>query len=143
MIPKKGAQIKLNKSTYPLYKKIIEEYEGNKVIKSNGEFSVNNKLVKIYTFKQDYYWMMGDNRHRSEDSRFWGFVPENHVMGKPVFIWMSIDGFNDGFRNWKIRWDRLFSIVDGKGKRVSYFPHFLVIIVTWQIFVFLRKKRIK
>ena len=143
LIPKKGAQIKLNKSTYPLYKKIIEEYEGNKVIKSNGEFSVNNKLVKIYTFKQDYYWMMGDNRHRSEDSRFWGFVPENHVMGKPVFIWMSIDGFNDGFRNWKIRWDRLFSIVDGKGKRVSYFPHFLVIIVTWQIFVFLRKKRIK
>ncbi|MAH82528.1 MAG: signal peptidase I [Flavobacteriaceae bacterium] len=143
LIPKKGAQIKLNKSTYPLYKKIIEEYEGNKVIKSNGEFSVNNKLIKIYTFKQDYYWMMGDNRHRSEDSRFWGFVPENHVMGKPVFIWMSIDGFNDGFRNWKIRWDRLFSIVDGKGKRVSYFPHFLVIIVTWQIFIFLRKKRIK
>ena len=143
LIPKKGAQIKLNKSTYPLYKKIIEEYEGNKVIKSNGGFSVNNKLVKTYTFKQDYYWMMGDNRHRSEDSRFWGFVPENHVMGKPVFIWMSIDGFNDGFRNWKIRWDRLFSIVDGKGKRVSYFPHFLVIIVTWQIFIFLRKKRIK
>ena len=143
LIPKKGAQIKLNKSTYPLYKKIIEEYEGNKVIKSNGGFSVNNKLVKTYTFKQDYYWMMGDNRHRSEDSRFWGFVPENHVMGKPVFIWMSIDGFNDGFRNWKIRWDRLFSIVDGKGKRVSYFPHFLVIIVTWQIFIFLRKKIIK
>ena len=143
LIPKKGAQIKLTKSTYPLYKKIIEEYEGNKVIKSNGGFSVNNKLVKTYTFKQDYYWMMGDNRHRSEDSRFWGFVPENHVMGKPVFIWMSIDGFNDGFRNWKIRWDRLFSIVDGKGKRVSYFPHFLAIIVTWQIFIFLRKKRIK
>ena len=143
LIPKKGAQIELNNSTYPLYKKIIEEYEGNKVIKSNGGFSVNNKLVKTYTFKQDYYWMMGDNRHRSEDSRFWGFVPENHVMGKPVFIWMSIDGFNDGFRNWKIRWDRLFSIVDGKGKRVSYFPHFLAIIVTWQIFIFLRKKRIK
>ena len=143
LIPKKGAQIKLKKSTFPLYKKIIEEYEGNKVIKSNGEFSINNKLVKTYTFKQDYYWMMGDNRHRSEDSRFWGFVPENHVMGKPVFIWMSIDGFNDGFRNWKIRWERVFSIVDGKGKRVSYLPHFLVIIVTWQIFIFFRKKIIK
>ena len=144
-IPKKGAEIVLNKKTYPLYKKIIEEYEGNKVIRKNNNFIINDIIVKSYTFKENYYWMMGDNRHRSEDSRVWGFVPENHIMGKPVFIWMSIERFNDGFKNWKIRWNRVFSIVNGEGDRKSYLPHFLIFIFLWQILVIIMrflKKRI-
>ena len=84
--------------------------------------------------------MMGDNRHKSEDSRYWGFVPEDHIMGKPIFIWMSIDNFNDGITNWKIRWNRVFSKVNGEGKRVSYFPHFLVSIFVWQLIIYIRKK---
>lgn len=141
IIPKKGAEIILNKKTYPLYKKIIEEYESNKVHRLDGKFFIQGKEKSKYTFKQNYYWMMGDNRHRSEDSRFWGFVPEDHVMGKPIFIWMSIDGFNDSFVNWKVRWDRVFSIVNGKGERVSYLPHFLTLIVIWQIFIYIKKRR--
>ena len=89
------------------------------------------------------FWMMGDNRHRSEDSRFWGFVPEDHIVGKPVFIWFSIDGINDGIRNWKVRWNRVFSTVGGEGERVSYFPYFLIFIVIWQVYVFIRKEKRK
>ena len=123
-----------------MYKKIIEEYESNVVVRKNGIFYIEDQISSTYTFKQNYYWMMGDNRHRSEDSRFWGFVPEDHVMGKPVFIWMSIDGFNDGVTNWKIRWDRVFSVVNGQGKRTSYLPHFLIFIGIWQVYIYLRKK---
>ncbi|MEK9781596.1 MAG: S26 family signal peptidase, partial [Flavobacteriales bacterium] len=83
------------------------------------------------------------NRHRSEDSRFWGFVPENHILGKPVFIWFSIDGFNDGISNWKIRWDRVFSTVGGDGERQSYFIHFLVVLGLWQIYSWWRKRQHK
>ena len=70
--------------------------------------------------------MMGDNRYRSEDSRSWGFVPEDHIVGKPVFIWMSIDGINDGFKNWKIRWNRVFTTVNLDGEPKSYRWHFLI-----------------
>ena len=140
IIPKKGGKIILDNKTYPLYKKIIEEYENNSVIRKSNEFIINNKKVDNYYFKQNYYWMMGDNRHKSEDSRYWGFVPEDHIMGKPIFIWMSIDNFNDGITNWKIRWNRVFSKVNGEGKRVSYFPHFLVSIFVWQLIIYIRKK---
>ena len=140
IIPKKGGKIILDNKTYPLYKKIIEEYENNSVIRKSNEFIINNKKVDHYYFKQNYYWMMGDNRHKSEDSRYWGFVPEDHIMGKPIFIWMSIDNFNDGITNWKIRWNRVFSKVNGEGKRVSYFPHFLVSIFVWQLIIYIRKK---
>lgn len=143
VIPKKGAKILLSKETYPLYKKIIEEYESNVVVRIDDKFIIQGKEKSFYTFKQDYYWMMGDNRHRSEDSRFWGFVPENHIMGKPVFIWMSIDGFNDGFKNWKIRWDRVFSVVNGNGERTSYLPHFLILIGIWQVFILIKRKSVK
>jgi signal peptidase I len=69
--------------------------------------------------------MMGDNRYRSEDSRSWGFVPEDHIVGKPVFIWMSIEGINDGFKNWKIRWERVFTTVNLDGEPKSYRWYFL------------------
>ncbi len=109
----------------------------------NGEIIINDSKTESYKFKQDYYWMMGDNRHRSEDSRFWGFVPSDHIVGKPVFIWFSIEGINDGIKNWKIRWDRVFTTVGGKGERTSYLAHFLLSIVAWQVFVFFRKRKTK
>ena len=143
VIPSAGANVNLNLSNLPLYKKIIEDYEKNSLTTSNNEILINNIKTDQYTFKQDYYWMMGDNRHRSEDSRFWGFVPEDHIVGKPVFIWFSIDGINDGIKNWKIRWDRVFTTVGGSGERVSYFPYFAAIVALWQGFVFYRKRKRK
>ncbi len=141
LIPKKGMTVKLNRINLPLYKKIINEYEGNKLEITSSEILVNGIGIDQYTFKKDYYWMMGDNRHKSEDSRFWGFVPDDHIVGKPVFIWFSIKGINDGIKNWKIRWDRLFTTVDGPGNRRSYFPHFLGLLILWQGFVFYRKRK--
>ena len=85
--------------------------------------------------------MMGDNRHNSEDSRYWGFVAENHVVGKPVFIWLSLDPHASGFS--KIRWDRMFTTVGGQGDPVSYFPYFLVIVVGLIGYSFFRKKEPK
>ena len=91
----------------------------------------------------DYYWMMGDNRYNSEDSRVWGFVPEDHILGKPIFIWMSIEGINNGFKNWKIRWDRVFTTIHEDGEPKSYFIHFIIFVVLiWSINKFLLKKKI-
>ena len=87
--------------------------------------------------------MMGDNRHRSEDSRYWGFVPADHIVGKPVFIWFSIEGINDGIKNWRIRWERLFTTIGLDGKTRSYFPHFLVVLALYQIFSWYRKRKSK
>ena len=126
VLPKKGFKIKLNSTNLSLYKKIIRDYEKNKLSLTNGVIKINNLITQEYTFKQDYYWMMGDNRYRSEDSRSWGFVPEDHIVGKPVFIWMSIDGINDGFKNWKIRWDRVFTTINLDGEPKSYRWHFLI-----------------
>lgn len=110
VIPEKGMTIELNEKNWPLYKRAIGTYEGNDVYTRDGKFYINDQEVTSYTFTMDYYWLMGDNRHNSQDSRFWGFVPENHVVGKAVFIWLSLDpdyGLFDG----KIRWNRLFSII--------------------------------
>ena len=143
VIPKAGTSVNLNLDNLPLYKKIITDYEKNSLKIEDGRILINGKKTNQYTFLQDYYWMMGDNRHRSEDSRFWGFVPADHIVGKPVFIWFSIDGINDGIRNWKIRWDRIFSTVGGSGKRISYFPYFIALIVIWQAYAFYRRRKRK
>ena len=126
ILPEKGSSVKLNPRNLPLYKKIIRDYEKNELTLLDGEIKINGKTTQEYTFKQDYYWMMGDNRYRSEDSRSWGFVPEDHIVGKPVFIWMSIEGINDGFKNWKIRWDRVFTTVNLDGEPKSYRWYFLI-----------------
>jgi signal peptidase I len=126
LIPQEGKTVQLNAENLPLYKRIIATYEKNDLKVNGSEIRINGQVANSYTFKQNYYWMMGDNRHRSEDSRYWGFVPEDHIVGKPVFIWMSIDGINDGFKNWKIRWDRLFTTVSGEGEPYSYFKFFLM-----------------
>ena len=141
-IPEANSTITLNAKNLPLYKKIIKEYEGHSVSQSGNQISINGKVTDTYTFKQDYYWMMGDNRNQSEDSRTWGFVPENHIVGKPVFIWMSIDGINDGLRNWKPRWDRFFTTVGGDGEPTSYFRYFLLLLVGYFVFDYFRKKRV-
>jgi signal peptidase I len=143
LIPKKGMTVALNRANVPLYKKIIQEYERNQLEFTPTEIKINGKVANQYTFKKDYYWMMGDNRHKSEDSRFWGFVPDDHIVGKPVFIWFSIKGINDGIKNWSIRWDRVFTTVDGPGERLSYFPYFMIFIVLWQGYVFFRKRKSK
>jgi signal peptidase I len=140
-LPEKGKTVPLNLKVLPIYKKIIKDYEGNSISVSGNQISINGEVTDTYTFKQDYYWMMGDNRDHSEDSRTWGFVPENHIVGTPIFIWMSIDNFRDGWQNWKVRWDRVFTTVHGNGEPVSYFKYFLIVLAGWFVFDFFRKRR--
>lgn len=108
-IPKKGVTVGLNEGNLPLYRRIIAVYEHNDLREEDGKTFINGEETKEYTFKQDYYFMMGDNRHNSLDSRYWGFVPEDHIVGRPALVWLSTD------RNRKlpnnIRWDRFFKFV--------------------------------
>ena len=108
-IPAKGKTLKLTMDNIAIYDRPIRVYEENELEVKNNKIFINGKETDEYTFKMDYYWMMGDNRHNSLDSRYWGFVPEDHVVGKPIFIWLSI---NPEDRGKKIRWDRLFRMVD-------------------------------
>ena len=109
-LPKKGWTIALNDSTMILYSRAIELYEHNKVERQGKDILINGKKESSYTFKMDYYWMMGDNRHNSLDCRFWGYVPEDHIVGKALITWMSIDSTQDFFH--KVRWSRIFKPID-------------------------------
>ncbi|WP_299555187.1 signal peptidase I [Seonamhaeicola sp.] len=119
-IPEKGKTIDINLEVLPLYKRVITEYEHNTLEVKGNQILINGEVTDTYTFKQNYYWMMGDNRHNSIDARAWGFVPFDHVVGKPVFIWMSWDGLKNP------RWERFFTTVGGSGKATSYFIPFIV-----------------
>lgn len=131
LIPAEGTTVEIDYKNIALYKRIIEVYEGremdiyNRVTVNGKKVFLNGYPLREYTFKQNYYWMMGDNRHNSEDSRFWGFVPETHIVGKPVFIWMSVDP-NSG-----IRWDRVFTTVSGSGEPTSYLVYFVVAVILY------------
>ena len=111
VIPKKGVTVTLDSSNIAIYLRIIENYEGNKLSDKGNKILINDKETNTYTFKMDYYFMMGDNRYFSEDSRFWGFVPEDHIVGKAVMVWMSWDADAKGFFS-KVRWRRIFSFID-------------------------------
>ncbi|MCD8207915.1 MAG: signal peptidase I [Bacteroidales bacterium] len=109
-IPYAGATVELNLENLPLYERLITTYEGNELrVGTDGEIYINGEKTDTYTFAQDYYWMMGDNRHNSLDSRYWGFVPEDHIVGKPVVIWFSSDAGKPFPKN--VRWRRLFKFV--------------------------------
>jgi signal peptidase I len=109
-IPHKGVPIQLTLNNLPLYKRLITTYEGNTLQVKDGQIWINNQVSDSYTPHMNYYWMMGDNRHNSADSRYWGFVPEDHVVGKPEFVWLSLDQ-NKSLLDGKIRWDRLFTVI--------------------------------
>lgn len=139
-IPAKGQTIAITSENLPLYRRIIQVYENNSLEVKGDDIFLNGEKTNSYTFKQNYYWMMGDNRHNSEDSRYWGFVPEDHIVGKPVMVWMSLDGNASGFD--KIRWNRLFTTVNGQGEPVSYRYYALAIIVlVWGGYEFYSRRR--
>lgn len=109
-IPRKGATVDINLENYPLYERLIRAYEGNELQVKDSTIYINGEVATEYTFKMNYYWMMGDNRHNSEDSRYWGYVPEDHIVGKPQFVWLSVDKDKSGFN--AIRWNRFFKWID-------------------------------
>jgi signal peptidase I len=139
-IPKAGEKVNLNMTNLPIYKRIIEVYENNKLeIKENAIY-INGLLATNYTFKMNYYFMMGDNRHNSADSRFWGFVPEDHIVGKAVFVWLSLDNLSTSIFN-KVRWSRVFVSIGNNGVSSSYFLP--VLIIGGAIYFFMRYRRKK
>ena len=107
IVPKQGWTVQLDSTNFSLYRRAITVYEGNKVEQIGNTFLINGQKTNSYTFKMNYYWMMGDNRHNSLDSRYWGFVPDDHIVGKALFVWMSWNTNGEFFN--KIRWERLFS----------------------------------
>ncbi len=108
-IPAAGETVNITPANIPLYRRIIDVYEGNDLEVKNGQIYINGEVATQYTFKMNYYWMVGDNRHNSEDSRYWGFVPEDHIVGKPLFIWFSLKNAQIGGEFGGIRWNRIFS----------------------------------
>ena len=147
-IPKKGDILNLDSVNIHFYKKLISDYEKNQLEISDintNQFYINGKPTTEYKVKMNYYWMMGDNRHNSEDSRIWGFVPENHIVGKPIFTWLSLN-YNAlhkaGIKNKLgiIRWDKLFTTIHGKNNKKSYLLHFLIILILPALFRWTKRK---
>jgi len=159
-LPKEGATVKIDTSNISLYMKILNTYDdGDHIVEVKGDkVFYDGTQITSYTFKQDYYWMMGDNRHNSADSRSWGVVPFDHVVGKPVFVWFSMKDpaknpvsgkglLSSLFKNskeGKYRWERFFCFVGDDGLSKSYFIHFLVIVAGWWgIAKYLKKRKAK
>ncbi|MBN8622880.1 MAG: signal peptidase I [Flavobacteriales bacterium] len=149
-IPKKGDVVTLNQENLPEYQWIISEYEHNKLENKNGKIFVNGQETNQYTIKQDYYMMIGDNRDASLDARFFGFVPEENIVGKPMFIWMSVEGlFKDAGSSYqaptKIRWDRMFKATNtGEANKTSYWWVAVLVLVLffgWDYIMKLFKKK--
>ena len=141
VIPKAGMTINIDTTNIVLYDRIIGVYEHNDLKVQGDKVLINGKEAKSYTFKMDYYWMMGDNRHNSADSRFWGFVPEDHIVGKAVFVWMSLKE-NTSIGK-KFRWNRFFTFVNPDGLSRSYFVPFLIIVFSIILGFYLYGKRKK
>jgi len=141
-IPKKGNKIELNEKSIVFYEQIIRRYEHNNFTIANDKYYLNGKEITSYTIKQDYYWMMGDNRQMSLDARSWGYVPFDHVVGKPVFIWLSWDPNAKGFAKFSsIKWDRMFTTVGGDGEPRSYFKLFIIALLGYFMINYFRKKK--
>lgn len=134
-IPKKGDVIELNMEVLPLYRRLISEYEGKTIVTRGNQILIEGEPATSFTATQNYYWMMGDNRGNSIDARAWGYVPFNHVVGKPVFIWMSWDGIKNP------RWERWFTTVGGNGESNSYLIPFLILLAAIFGFNKWRKKK--
>ncbi len=141
-IPKAGATIPLNMDNISLWKRLITMYEMDNLKIKDSVIYINDKVATSYTFKKDYYFMMGDNRHNSLDSRFWGFVPIDHIVGKAVFIWLSIDANETNIFK-KLRFNRMFTFVKGYEISNSYFVYFLLIIGAIYGFNYYRKRKTK
>jgi signal peptidase I len=148
-IPKKGDVVAINQETLPMYQWIISEYEHNSLEKKNGKIFINGKETTQYTIQQDYYMMVGDNRDASLDARFFGFVPEENIVGKPMFTWMSLQGaFADSSSTYqapfKIRWERMFKATNtGEANKTSYWwiaAMILILFFGWEYFVKLFRK---
>ncbi|MEE9407640.1 MAG: signal peptidase I [Polaribacter sp.] len=144
-IPKAGITVKIDAESLPYYKQIIKNYENNDLQVVGDNIFINGEKTDSYTFKQDYYWLMGDNRHNSLDARYWGYVPFDHVLGKPVMVWFSWDAnaasFGEKIKS--IRWDRMFTTVHGDGEPVSYRYIVLVIIALYFGYSFYKGKKKK
>ncbi|KNB62493.1 signal peptidase I [Chryseobacterium sp. Hurlbut01] len=150
-IPKKGDVVTINEETLPEYQWIIKNYEHNTLESKNGKFFINGKETNHYTIQQDYYMMVGDNRDASLDARFFGFVPESNIVGKPMFTWMSIEGaFTDSQSSyqadgWRIRWERMFKATNtGEANKTSYWwiaAMILILFFGWEYFVKLFGKK--
>lgn len=149
-IPKKGDVVKLDKESLPMYQWVISEYEHNSLENKNGKIFINGKETDQYTIKQDYYMMVGDNRDASLDARFFGFVPEENIVGKPMFTWMSIQGaFKDASSSYqapfKVRWERMFKATNtGEANKTSYWwiaAMILILFFGWEYFVKLFRKK--
>jgi len=149
-IPKKGDVVTINQETLPEYQWIIKNYEHNTLENKNGKIFINGKEANQYTIQQDYYMMVGDNRDASLDARFFGFVPEENIVGKPMFTWMSVQGaFKDNSSSYqapkKVRWDRMFKATNtGEANKTSYWwiaVMILILFFGWEFFMKLFKKK--